>query len=86
MVTGCFSWCPSKRGISGGASKEKDVCISDNDDKRASVVPATLEYAMESGKETLKVLKSAANLIPVPFLQEAIQVALKVLELCEVRQ
>jgi hypothetical protein len=44
-----------------------------------------LEYATATGKETLKVLESAAKFVPVPFLQEVIRVALKVLQVCEVR-
>jgi len=51
-----------------------------------SVVPTTKDYAMATGKEILTVLQSAASLIPVPFLQEAIGVALKVIEVCEVRR
>lgn len=49
-----------------------------------AIVPSPLEYTIATGKETLRILKSAATLIPVPFLQDAIQVALTVLELCEV--
>jgi len=32
----------------------------------------------------VKVLQSAADLIPVPLLKEALGVALKIIELCEV--
>lgn len=38
---------------------------------------------MASGKQALAVLQSAAKVIPVPFLQEVIGVALKIIELCE---
>ena len=51
-----------------------------------TVVPTTKYYTMAAGKEILAVLQSAASLIPVPFLQEAIGVALKVIEVCEVHR
>jgi hypothetical protein len=44
-----------------------------------------MEYAAEAGKETLEVLQIAAKFVPIPFIQEAIDVALKVLQACEVR-
>jgi len=50
------------------------------------VAPTTKDYAVATGKEVLAVLQSAASLIPVPFLGEAIGVAIKVIEICEVRR
>ena len=44
------------------------------------------KYITATGKEVLTVLRSAAGLIPVPMLQDAIEIALKIIELCEVRQ
>ena len=38
---------------------------------------------MAVGKEALKVLRSAAALIPVPLIREAVGVALKIMEVCE---
>ena len=40
---------------------------------------------MATGKQALKVLQSAAALIPVPLIREAIGVALKIMEVCEER-
>ena len=40
---------------------------------------------MATGKQVLKVLQSAAALIPVPLIREAIGVALKIMEVCEER-
>ncbi|PPQ95395.1 hypothetical protein CVT26_008240 [Gymnopilus dilepis] len=41
------------------------------------------KYITATGKEVLTVLRSAAGLIPVPMLQDAIEIALKIIELCE---
>ena len=38
---------------------------------------------MATGKQTLKVLQSAAAFIPVPLIREAVGVALKIVEVCE---
>ena len=38
---------------------------------------------MATGKQSLKVLQSAAAFIPVPLIQEAVGVALKIIEICE---
>jgi hypothetical protein len=40
-------------------------------------VPTTTDYITATGKEVLVVLRSAAEVIPVPLLQDAIGVALK---------
>ena len=40
---------------------------------------------MDIGKQTLKVLQSAAAFIPVPLIREAVGVALKIIEVCEER-
>ena len=42
-------------------------------------------YITASGKQVLTLLQSAAAIIPVPLLQDAIGVALKIIEVCEVR-
>ena len=55
-------------------------------DSTRSVVPKPTEYLIASGKEVLRVLQSAADVLPVPFLKDAIEVALKIIEVCEVRQ
>ena len=39
---------------------------------------------MSTVKEVLVLSQSAAAVIPVPFLQEAIGVALKIIQLCQV--
>ena len=50
-----------------------------------SVVPTKTDYAMATVKELLNLAQSAASLIPVPFLPEAIATALRIIQLCEVR-
>jgi hypothetical protein len=50
-----------------------------------SVVPTQTDYAMATVKEVLMLSQSAAGVAPVPFLQEAIGVALKIIQVCEVR-
>ena len=50
-----------------------------------SVVPTKTDYAIATVKEVLTLSQSAAAVIPVPFLQEAIGVALKIIQVCEVR-
>ena len=49
-----------------------------------SVVLTKKDYAMATLKEVLTLAQSAASVIPVPFLKEAISVALKIIQLCEV--
>ena len=41
---------------------------------------------MSTVKEVLTLAQSAASVIPVPFLKEAIGVALKIIQVCEVRR
>ncbi|KIM42785.1 hypothetical protein M413DRAFT_444444 [Hebeloma cylindrosporum] len=48
-----------------------------------SVVPTTTAYTMATMKEVLTVSQTAAGLMPVPFLQDAIGVALKIIQICE---
>lgn len=43
-------------------------------------------YITASGKQVLTLLQSAAAVIPVPMLREAIGVAVKIIEVCEVRE
>jgi len=50
-----------------------------------SVVPTKTNYAMATVKEVLTLAQSAASVVPVPFLKQAIEVALKIIQLCEVR-
>jgi len=40
---------------------------------------------MATVKEVLTLSQSAARLTPVPFLHEAIEFALKIIQVCEVR-
>jgi hypothetical protein len=50
-----------------------------------SIVPTKTDYTMATVKEVLTLSQSAAVVIPIPFLQEAIGVALKIIQICEVR-
>ena len=60
-----------------------DIGIQKLSDNSRTAVPTT-DYITATGKEVLIVLQSAAKVIPVPLLQEAIGVALKIIEVCEV--
>jgi len=50
-----------------------------------SVVPTKTGYTIATVKEVLTLSQSAAGVTPIPFLQEAIGVALKIIQVCEVR-
>ena len=62
-----------------------DIGIQKLSENSRRAVPTTTDYITATGKEVLIVLQSAAEVIPVPLLQEAIAVALKIIEICEVR-
>ena len=51
-----------------------------------SNVPKKMNYTVATVKEVLTLSQSAAAVVPVPFLQEAIGVALKIIQVCEVRR
>ena len=59
------------------------IWIQISSDNPREVVPSTAQYIMATGKQTLKVLQSAAAFIPVPLIREAVGVALKIIEVCE---
>ena len=59
--------------------------IQELSENSQSIVPTKTDYALSTVKEVLTLSQSAAALIPVPFLQEAIEVALKIIQVCEVR-
>jgi hypothetical protein len=61
-----------------------DIGIQKSSGKSRTAVPTTSDYITATGKEVLIVLQSAAKFIPVPLLQDAIGVALKIIEVCEV--
>ena len=48
-------------------------------------LPTKTDYAITTVKEVLSLAQSAASVTPVPFLKEAIGVALKIIQVCEVR-
>ena len=50
-----------------------------------SDAPTKTDYAITTVKEVLTLAQSAASVVPVPFLAEAIGIALKIIQLCEVR-
>ena len=50
-----------------------------------TAVPTKTDYALATVKEVLTLAHSASSVIPVPFLKEAISVALRIIQLCEVR-
>ena len=62
-----------------------DIVIQELSENSRTAVPTTTDYITATGKEVLTVLQSAAKVVPVPLLQDAIGVALKIIEICEVR-
>jgi hypothetical protein len=62
-----------------------NIGIQNVSEKSRTAVPTTTDYITAAGKEVLIVLQSAAKVISVPLLQDAIGVALKIIEVCEVR-
>ena len=62
------------------------ICNQKSSENSPEVVPTRTKYITASGKQVLTLLKSAAAVIPVPMLQEAIGVAVKIIEVCQVRK
>ena len=60
------------------------IWIQESSEIPREVIPTTSKYIAATGKQALTLLQSAASLIPVPLIKEAIGVALKIIELCEV--
>ena len=61
-----------------------DIWIQTLSESSRTGVSTKLEYTAATGKEVLILLQSAAGVMPVPLLQDAIGVASKVVQLCEV--
>jgi len=61
------------------------ICIQKLSENTRAVVPTTTQYIKATGKEALALLQAAAGVIPVPLLRDAIGVAMKIIEVCEVR-
>ena len=57
------------------------IWIQESSDK---AIPTTAQYFIAAGKQTLVALHSAAPFIPVPLIKEAVEVAQKIIEVCEV--
>ncbi|CAA7267066.1 unnamed protein product [Cyclocybe aegerita] len=62
---------------------KRDLDFQDRSDIQRNTTPTTADYMSHGGKQIVQVLETAAGLIPVPFLQEAIRIALRVIEACE---
>ena len=62
------------------------ISIQKSSETPRDVVPSKTKYIAATGKQALMLLQSAAALIPVPMMQEAIGVALKIIQMCEVRK
>jgi hypothetical protein len=62
-----------------------NIWIQKLSENTQAAVPTATQYITASGKQALALLQSAASVIPVPLLQDAIGVALKIIEVCEVR-
>jgi hypothetical protein len=61
------------------------ICIQILSQNTRAVVPSTTQYIMVTGKQALALLQTAATVTPVPLLQDAIEIARKIIEICEVR-
>ena len=61
------------------------IRIQELPESSQSVVPTKTDYAITTVKEVLTMAQSAASVTPVPFLAEAIGIALKIIQVCEVR-
>ena len=60
------------------------IRIQKSSENPREVFPSTAKYITATGKQALMLLQSAATLIPVPLIKEAIEVAIKIIELCQV--
>ena len=67
-------------------SHAHQICNQKSSEDSREVVPTTTKYITASGKQVLTLLQSAAAVIPVPMLKEAIGVAIKIIEVCQVRE
>ena len=70
---------------SGPAISLTSIWIQILSENSQSAVPTNKDYAISTVKEILTLAQSAASVTPVPFLKEAIGVALKIIQICEVR-
>ena len=61
------------------------IWIQNLPESSQSVVPPKTEYTITTVKELLSLAQSVASVTPVPFLKDAIGVALKIIQVCEVR-
>jgi hypothetical protein len=64
----------------------RSIWIQKLPENSESIVPKTKDYAVATVKEILTLSQSAAAVVPVPFLPAAIGVALKIIQVCEVRR
>ena len=71
--------------VSRRAISLTSIWIQKLSENSQSAVPTKTDYAVATVKEVLTLAQSAASMIPVPFLKEAIGVALKIIQVCEVR-
>jgi hypothetical protein len=62
------------------------ICIQKLSENTRAVVPTTTQYIVATSKQALGLLQTAASVIPVPLLQEALGIAVKIIEICEVCQ
>ncbi|KAJ3513168.1 hypothetical protein NLJ89_g3100 [Agrocybe chaxingu] len=70
------------------ATSAKNQVTEPKSDKKLSEntpagAPTKMQYIAASGEQALKLLQFAASVIPVPLLQDAIRVALKIIEICK---
>ena len=61
------------------------IWIQKSPENSQNVVPSKTDYSVATVKAVLTLAQSAASVIPVPFLNAAIGVALKIIQVCEVR-
>jgi hypothetical protein len=74
------------RGVNSyPANSLTGIWIQKRSENSRTGVPTTAEYAMATVKEVLNLSQSVARVMPVPFLQDVIGVALNIIQICEVR-
>jgi hypothetical protein len=61
------------------------ICVQISSENTRAVVPSTTQYIVATGKQALALLQTAASVTPVPLVQDAIGVARRIIEVCEVR-
>ncbi|KIJ52952.1 hypothetical protein M422DRAFT_43156 [Sphaerobolus stellatus SS14] len=77
---GCFSWCGLGKKLPKGQFQDE---LKTSRTLNEEDIPSMEEYALDGAKKAITLLQGAAVLIPVPFFQDVLQVAVDVIQACE---